>query len=163
MVMSRHLILPAEPQHLRQLAARLRDEDRREVESVGWGATKALWRSYRGSVYARTAYVDGEIAAVWGVGGSALGGLGRPWLLTAAPIERVPLTFVREGCREVAVMLGIYPHLRGIVAPGYNRAIRFLECLGFSVSSAIVHLDNQAPFRVFEMRREKGEMREATE
>lgn len=148
-----HFITECRPAHLRAIRDRLRAEDAREVACTGVTAAAALWTSYRASVLRRAVIVDGAVAAVWGCGGSAMGHLGQPWLLTAPEIERIPVTLVREGRREVAAMTAIYPRLENYVAAEYARACRFLELLGFELDAAVPIGLNGALFRRFWMDR----------
>lgn len=146
-------IIPAEPAHVSLLAESIREADRAEVEATGITPRRALWRSLRRSTIARTAFVDGEIAAMWGAGGSPLGTIGRPWLLTTPVVERVPLTFLRVTRAEVGMMLETYPRLLGLVDARYHRALRLLEVCGFSVGEPVTIGPCGALFRWYEMRR----------
>lgn len=147
------VIVVAEPAHIRLLSTRLRVEDQAEVEAAGMDARKALWRSFRQATLARTAFVDGEIAAMWGIGGCPLGTLGRPWLLTAPPIEHVKVAFIRESRYEVREMLTLFPELRGFVDARYQRAVRLLQVLGFSISEPFPFGPYDVPFKQYSLRR----------
>ncbi len=147
------IIVVAEPAHIRLLADDLRAADRAEVEAAGMDARKALWRSFRQATLARTAFVDGEIAAMWGVGGCPLGTLGRPWLLTAPPIEHAKVAFVREARYEVREMLTLFTELRGFVDARYQRAIRLLQIMGFNISESFPFGPYGVPFRQYSLRR----------
>ncbi len=149
----RYRIVDMKPAHLLEIRNRLRSGDAMEITCLGLGISRALWRSYRSSLISRTAYVDGEIAAVWGCGGSALGGIGEPWLLTSPAIEKIPVSFVREARQEVNAMLGIFPVLQNYVAANYRQACRFLECVGFDLGEAFPAGPARAPFRQFRKER----------
>ena len=146
-------VIPSTPAHIMDLTTRLRVGDAMELEAAGLSPNKALWRSYRGSVFSKTAFVDGEIAAAWGMGGCPLGTTGRPWLLTAPPVERVPKAILKIGREEVGLMLHLCPHLIGIVDATYLRALRLLEMIGFQISDTFPYGPYEAPFRQYEMRR----------
>jgi hypothetical protein len=140
-------IVPAEPRHISHLGKRLRAEDRAELQAMGIGCCKALWQSYRHSIFSRVALVDGELAAAWGMAGCPLGRVGQPWLLTAEPVERAKVAFVREAREEVAKMLSICPSLYGYVDARYRKAIRLLEMLGFEVDEPFPYGTQGASFR----------------
>src|SRR5690348_5812853 len=89
MSMSDIEIAPAEYMHLLALAPLMRTGDRCEVMAAGMTPLKALWRSWRASMISKAAFVDGEIAAVRGMAGSPLSGVGNPWLLTSPTVEKV--------------------------------------------------------------------------
>lgn len=148
-----HAILPAERAHIAALTGRLRAGDAAELQAAGIPPGRALWRSYRASVFSRVALVDGEIAAAWGMGGSPFGRIGRPWLLTAPPVERAPLAVLRVGRQEVALMLAVCPELRGVVDAAYGRAIRFLVALGFGIGPEFPFGPHEAPFREYRLSR----------
>ena len=145
------LIIPAIPAHVAMLTPRLRDGDRAEVQAAGM-AGKAVWRSFRQSAFCKTAFVDGEIAAMWGLG-SPMAPVAHPWLLTAPPIEKIKLTFLRVGRNEVAAMLRASPVLAGIVDDSYERAIRYLRALGFEVGRPFSWGPYGMPFREYRLER----------
>jgi hypothetical protein len=147
------VIVTTEPKHIRELAENLRDQDRDEIAAFGMTPHKALWRSYRQAMMSRTALVDDEVAAMWGVSGCPFGKVGRIWLLTSPVSERVKSAFVREGKAEVSEMLAIYDELRGYVDARYHRAIRLLDVLGFGVGHEFPFGPFGAPFRQFTIRR----------
>lgn len=148
-----YAIVPTEPEHIKLLATRLREDDVTELEAAGQTPQKALWRSYRQSSRSKTAFIDGEIAATWGVGGCPLGKVGRPWLLTAPPIEHARIAFLREGRYEVAEMLMTFEELRGFVDGRYHRALCLLDALGFSLSAEFPFGPYNVPFRQYSIRR----------
>lgn len=144
-------IVPSEISHVHWLAARLRSEDRREIECAGINPRVAIRDSFRNGVMRSTALVDGEIAAMWGLGGTLLSNVGQPWLLTTPVIERVPVTMVKVGREQVAAMLERRSRLENYVAAEYTRACRFLEVLGFTLDEPQVLGSKGAMFRRFWM------------
>jgi hypothetical protein len=129
-------IVPTTPEHVYALADSLRARDADELEATGVKVKRALWRGYRRSLWCRTAFVDGDIAAIWGLNASALSNYGVPWLLTAPAVERVPFAIRREAGREVAKMLALCPVLENHVLASYAGAVRLLQSLGFTVFPA---------------------------
>ena len=139
----RYRIVPAEVPHVYALADTLRPADRAEIEGLGVGIKKALWRAYRSSIMCRTALVTiggrEEVAAMWGLclnyrdGVSLLSDMGVPWLHTSAAIEAIKVSFVREAKTEVAAMRAMRPMLENYVAADYDQAVRFIRLLGFTV------------------------------
>lgn len=130
-------IVPATKAHIQELIKTLREDDRREIEDHGgFTCAKGLWRSYRRGFMNQTAMVDGEVAAIWGVGGELLSDIGQPWLLTSHAIEKVsPLRFAKTYAREVRRMLAMFPVLINYVAADYEKAIRLLRIAGFEISA----------------------------
>jgi hypothetical protein len=152
MEMANYTIIESEPHHFRMLVERLRDEDKAEIEAAGLSANKALWKSYRSAMLRRTAFVDGEIAAMWGVSGTLMSNVGHPWLLTTPACEKVPFAYVREGKKHASEMLQLHPILSNFVDASYERAIRFLKLAGFDVGKPFPFGKKQMPFCKFEMR-----------
>jgi hypothetical protein len=110
----------------------MRPGERAEAIAMGKEPRRLLRASYRNSlVPPKAAFVDGAIAAIWGLGGDILSDTGAPWLVTAGAIERVPVSFVRIARLELMLMLEVRPHLENYVAADYRKAIRLLETLGF--------------------------------
>lgn len=141
------------PAHIGAMADRLRAGDLAEIEAAGLRPGRALWRSYRGSFYTKTAFVDDEIAAVWGLSGSPLGRFGQPWLLTTPAAEKVKTAFLRTGRQEVAKMLTMCPVLLGYVDSTYHKALRLLEMLGFDLEEPLPFGARGALFRRYRIER----------
>jgi hypothetical protein len=146
-------VIPATCAHVIAMAERLRADDVAELQAAGIGVNRALWRSWRISMFAKTALVDGELAAMWGIDGHGLGNTGRPWLLTTAAVERAPIAVLKVGRAEAMLMLSICPRLVGFVDSRYERAVRVLAMWGFSLSSPFPFGPHGVPFRQYEMRR----------
>lgn len=146
-------IVPSEAKHVMQLAATLREADAREMTVLGLDPRKILWNSYRRSIMRKTAFVDGEIAAMWGVAGSPLGYTGQPYLVTGKAVLKIsPIAFSRVYRRELAEMRKIFPVLENYVDATYNGAVRMLELAGFRLGDVMPLGPNNAPFRRFEAR-----------
>lgn len=118
------------------LAKALRPRDRAECAGYGITPAKGLRASFRGATIRRTALIDGEIAAMWGSAGNALGHSAHAWLMTAPVIETMPVAFIKEARREVQRMLQTHDRLVGEVAVDYPQAIRLLHVLGFTIGDA---------------------------
>jgi hypothetical protein len=132
-------IVDAQVEHVYALVDQLRKKDEIEILRSGIKPRRALYRAFRNSLMCRTAFVDGEIAAMWGIGVafrpglSPLSDLGTPWLHTSVAIERIPLFFVRRAKAELAAMFALKRRLESWVDADYAAAIRFLRLLGFTV------------------------------
>jgi hypothetical protein len=130
----------------------MRQDDAEEVRAFGESRIRAVNRAFRSGVMCRTAFVDGEIAAMWGLGGNLLSNVGHPWLLTTAAAERSPFLYVRVARQQLADMLALRPVLYDYVAAKYTRAIRLLKLLGFTVGDPVPIGRRQALFCKFEIR-----------
>lgn len=156
----RTFIRPSQIGDVYALSAHLRIADYDEVRSLGLRMPDALRTSFRNAVFRRTAFVDGEIAAMVGLGGPLLSDHGVPWLLTTPAVERVPIAFLKEGRALVAQMLALRPHLENRVLASYTRACRFLALLGFELDPPTPFGPHGALFRRFSLSRTVAERRE---
>jgi hypothetical protein len=143
-------IVPATEDLLRAMAPRMRAADVAECAAFGRGPADALTESLRLSTWARVALTpSGRPIAAWGlVLLSALGGVGRPWMLSTALVERSRRDFLRESRRQVVEMHQLCPVLRGVTDARYHGAVRWLGWLGFSFGAPIEI--GGAPFLPFE-------------
>ena len=132
------------------LARSLRPGDRAEIISVGKDPRRVLRIALRRSlVPPKVALVDGEVAAMWGIGGDVLSESGEPWLMTGTACDRVPISFLRIAKAELALMLALKPRLENYVAADYPKAIRLLEGLGFVIDAPEPIGPKRALFRRF--------------
>lgn len=145
-------IVPATADHAWILGRGLRAADVREVGCLGQMPHAAVFWSYRRALIRKTALVDGEVAAMWGVVGAPLGMVGTPWLLTGPASERVSaLTFARIYQAEALGMLRLFPKLENYVDASYTGAVRLLKLAGFTLDEPKPYGLTQSPFRRFEM------------
>ncbi len=135
------------------MADSLRVADMEELAAAGISARKALWRGYRRSLWPKTAFIDGRIAAMWGLDTTGLGEHGCPWLMTTDVIELMPVAFIREAKEEVRMMLQKCRVLENHVLASYIQAVRLLEVLGFTIDPPHPAGKNGALFRRFRMER----------
>lgn len=143
-------IVPATMAHARAMT--LRAGDALEIAALGASKEAALATSLARSLWAETYLVDGEPAAMLGLGLSTLvGGHGVPWVLTSPLCERHKKRFLIESRRQVARMLGRISPLVNYVHADYARAVRWLDWLGFALDPPAPL--NGAPFRRFSKER----------
>lgn len=145
-------VVDAQPVHVGMMSRYLREDDRIEIAAGAGDVRRAIRLAYRASAYRRAAFVDDELAALWGVEGGLFATDGHPWLITAPAIERVPLTFAREGRRELSDMLRTRLRLVSHVQERYEKAIRFMRLLGFTIGRRFEL--NGEPFRELVMENE---------
>lgn len=144
-------VRPSGVSDIYKLASRLREADADEARVLGIDPTVAIRRSYRNGILRRSYFVDGELAAMSGLGGSLLDDIGAPWLMTTAVVERVPVAFVKVARAQVAVMLQHRMRLENVVAASYTGACRLLQTLGFTLDEPQPLGPHGAQFRKFWM------------
>lgn len=132
------------PSHVRELRKTIRVGDRQEAISLGLDPEKALFYAYKHSLLRRTAFVDGEVAAMWGVSGTPLALVGQPFLITGLASELIsPLRFARIYKRQAEEMSSLFPVLENYVDASYDGAVRLLEISGFTLSGPITFNGNE--------------------
>lgn len=149
--MAECVLVPTEPKHLHQIAPLLRDADARECAAAGVETKHALWQSYRGSAFRETAYIGDELAAVYGIAGTPLSGIGEGWLLTTNACQKSPLSFVKTFRRRLSEILPVFPYIYGYVADSYVSSIGLLKLLGFNLSEPIPMAPTGIAFRRYEI------------
>jgi hypothetical protein len=143
-------IVQSTPDHAEALGRTMRARDALEVTRLGFEPHAVAYFGWRVSDFTRTALVDGQVAAIWGVVGNE--SVGVPWLLTAPPCEAVSaLTFVRIYRAQAAEMLQLFPKLENYVDASYIAAVRLVELAGFTLDEAKPYGEMQSPFHRFEM------------
>lgn len=151
MMLNKVQIVNSTAKHSRQLGQTLRAADKKEAERLGLDPTKAVFHAYHGAVYRKTALVNGEVAAMWGVVGTPLGTLGRPYLITGEAVEKIsPYKFARIYMNEVQQMKKLFPVLENYVDASYTGAVRMLKLAGFQLGR-LFNLGN-SQFYVFTMK-----------
>ena len=126
-------LVSAKTSDVATMTANMRSEDAAEATGLGVPLKRALWRSFRSSFWRKSLFIDGELAAMCGVGGNLLGGVGYPWVVTTAAVERLPIRYFREARRETEDMLLVFPRLEGLIAANYTRSLRFFALMGFEI------------------------------
>lgn len=129
------VVVPATHAHMDALARGLRDRDRIEIIGMGSTVADSLRITWRRSLLTRTVLLNGAVVCVGGVGGSPLGGVGQPWMLSTTLFPKVPIFMVKEGLRQVATWLSIFPRLESYVDARYQQACGYLEVLGFQLDA----------------------------
>ena len=115
------------------LTNNLRPEDAQEVLASHGGSREALQLGLEDSEECWTIIVSetNEIAGMYGVG--RLDDMtGVPWLLSAPPVTKIWMPFLRESRKWVKEMNYKYPILTNAVDADYNVAIDWLRFLGFT-------------------------------
>ena len=129
--------------HAYDLNLHLREKDRQEILAFGMPVRRSVYNCYRKACYRKTALIDGNVAAMWGVAGTPLSLVGTPYLLTGDLVTKVsPLVFVRIYKQEVSEMLSLFPRLENYVHADYEEAIKLLKISGFSITDPIQVGDN---------------------
>lgn len=147
-------IIPATKDHAHDLAPRMRKADRDEVMAgSGQLPLQALLFSMEQSDEAWTAFIDGRVEVMFGVGTiNMLYGIGAPWLLGSDAIKTHYRAFLRQSLLWKSHLNSQYSELHNMVDDRNKVSKRWLQWLGFKLGPAI-DIGNGLHFREFWMRK----------
>lgn len=147
-------IVPATMDHIREVAANIRDHDRDEIyASCLLTPLRALEFSMRVSRHVWAGLVNGKTICVFGVSGkTTLSDVGMPWMIGTPLVEKYQRTFLRRCRRCVGVMLSEYTALENYVDVRNVASVKWLRWLGFEMDEPMPYGPFGLPFMRFEMR-----------
>lgn len=144
-------IIDTIPLHLREMADAMQLDSAETAVKMGMTPLKALWSSYRQSIICKSAFINGKLAAIWGISGMMFGDTGRPWLVMTPETQKHPMRVAFRYRQEIKKMLNMFPILEEYVPQTNEKSIRMLELMGFKVSKNTVKIGNET-FRRAERR-----------
>ena len=134
-------------QHVHLVASRMRAADKAEIWASGHHRpARCLRLSLKRSALARTAFIAGEAACMFGV--VVEDGLAFPWLLTTDTIDRYPMSFWRASKHVIAQLRQRFPIMVQRVDERYPAALRWATRLGFKGRDTQPFGAEQLPFRL---------------
>jgi len=140
---------------IEHLAAHMRDQDVAEMHACGHhDLTQVLRSGVARSVWSRTATVDGEVAAIFGVAPllTLMDPRGVPWMLGTELVPRNRGALARHAGPYIHHMLRTFPHLVNLVHARNTVAVRWLTRVGFTLRDPQPHGPEGEMFHLFEMR-----------
>lgn len=126
-------ILDTAPEHLRLMASTMSADTAETALKLGMSVNQALWKSFKMSIYCKTAFINGKIAAIWGVGGSPFSDIAFPWLVMSDEAGEKPFKVAFIYRQELKKMQELFPTLVDYVNEKNEKAIRMLELMGFKI------------------------------
>ncbi len=122
------------PAYLRMMADVMRDDIADTAIKLGISPRRALWKSWKNSIFSKTAFINGRIAAIWGLSGDTFGDIGYPWLILSPCADDYPFRVAFVFRKELNKMQEMYPELEDYVDARNEKAIRLLDIMGFDIS-----------------------------
>lgn len=126
-----YAVVPASARHIKPLSRHLRAAACITLQGFGMEPRRALHRAFMASNYCRTAMIDNQPVAMWGVKGALLGDEALCWLVLSNAAARMPVSVVKEARAELARIMDSYREIAITVLPDDEAAIRFAVYLGF--------------------------------
>jgi hypothetical protein len=114
-----------------QMIRHLRREHQEAFAGVGLNAHRELRSTMAQSSYRRAAFLDGRLAALWGVTGSILSPVGFVWLTLTNEAARHPFMVLRRAKAELDEMMKTRIELTTTVLQDDRAALRLCAFLGF--------------------------------
>lgn len=135
-------IVDTAPYHLREMAIAMQSDSAETAIKMGLTPLKALWDSYRRSIICKSAFIDGKLAAIWGVSGSMMSEIGRPWLVLTPETQEYPMQVAFRYRSEINKMLDMFQVLEEYVPESNEKSQRMLELMGFKISKNKIPLND---------------------
>lgn len=134
--MASFTIIDAKPWHCGQMVRLLRHEHSRALSLLGADAHKELRAMFAASYFRRAWMIDGTLAALGGVAGTALSRDGFLWLALAERARRYPVAIVKEARAQLDRIMTLKRELGTTILGDDAAALRLAVFLGFHVSHA---------------------------
>lgn len=117
--------------HCGQMMRSLRYEHQSAIFRLGVNGHRGLREAFDASWFRRAWLIDGALAGLGGVTGSFIGSHGHVWLALSQAAMRHPLEIVREGRRQIDLVMRIKTTLTASVLDTDEPAKRFAAFMGF--------------------------------
>lgn len=140
-------ILDTTAAHIRDMAATMHPDSAETALKLGVTPGQALWRSFRQSIYCKSAFIDGKIAAIWGLGGELYGNIGKAWLIVTEDVEEHPFKVAFIYRSELRKMQELYPVLEDYLDENNEKSARMLKIMGFEISKNKIPLGDAVLLR----------------
>jgi hypothetical protein len=122
------------PLHLRWMSEAMSEDSMDIAERYGIKPLKALWYNYRNSLICKTVFIDNTICAIFGLGGTVFGDVGKPWICMTPEVREYPMRVAFAFKRELKGMLDMFPILEDYIEETKEKEIRFMELMDFKVN-----------------------------
>lgn len=130
-------VIPAKSFHCGMMVRRMRAEHSQAHAMLGVDARRQheeLRASFHASCFRRAWLIDGQLAALGGVVGTALSAHGFIWLVLTDQARRYPVAVVKEARRQLAEVMVTFREIYTTVLPNDAAARRLAIFLGFHVA-----------------------------
>ncbi len=116
-----------------QMIRHLRREHHEAFAGVGLNAHRELRNTVAQSAYRRAAFLDGRLAAMWGVTGTVMCSTGLVWLALTNEAAARPILVLREARRQLDEIMRTKTELATTVLRDDEAALRLCVYMGFHV------------------------------
>jgi hypothetical protein len=131
----------ARPEHAQLIASRMREHDKMEFGLFNVASAKAIADCVEKSKYSRAAFVDDQIACMWGVLEHGLITGANLWLVTTPLVEQHRIKFLKENRKFIQSLKSAFPFSYVFVDEAYTKSRRWIEWLGFTQTDTTAFRD----------------------
>lgn len=124
---------PATPEDVRFVGERLREADRAEVLALGVRPEVGLRMSAEASDYVWCGWIGGVPSMIFGCSRNVLSERGEVWALGTDNCTGHPREMLIYGRRVLRMMLDIFPVLENYCDARYEKSLRWLKKIGFTI------------------------------
>lgn len=125
-------VVPATTEHAERMAPVMRKEDSTEVLALGYSPLEALHSAVKESMIAEAALLGEDVVAMWGaIPQTQLGHKALMWMLGTDLVPKHPRELLRGSKSFVEHIQSKYPLLECLVDKRYEKAVRWIEWMGF--------------------------------
>lgn len=136
--MPRAEIVDAKLHYCGRMARNLRHEHAASFLRLGLNGHRSIRQTLAMSTgFRRALLLDGVLAGMWGVCGSAMSPFGNVWVVFTQDATRYPILLVKETRRQLDEMMILKNQLVTTVFEGDHTAMRFAAFLGFHVDGEL--------------------------
>ena len=144
--MERVELRAATPEDVRFVAEQLRDADRAEVLAVGFRPEAGLRLSVAASDCVWCGLIGGVPSMIFGCSRGLLSEHGEVWALGTDNCTRHPREMLIYGRKVLRMLLDVFPVLENYCDVRYEKSLRWLRKIGFTVGHPVPYGVNGALF-----------------
>lgn len=132
--MTEFRVVEAKPFHCGRMCRILRTEHHEALAMIGADIHRELRAAFDASCIRKAWLIDGELAALGGISGSALDAAGYVWLALSKKATHYPVALLKEAKRQLAEVMRTKRELATTIIPTDEAALRLAVFLGFHVA-----------------------------
>ncbi len=130
------------PMDLRKMSESMNEYSKDISIRSGIPPLKALWHNYRNSLMCKSVFIDGNLCAIFGLGGMVFSDIGTPWICMTPETKQYPMRIAFAFKRELKKMLDMFPILEDYIEETRSKEIRFMELMNFTVNKNVIKIGN---------------------
>lgn len=127
-------VIDAKAFHCGAIIRTMRVDHQRALMAMGVPMHREFRSMFDASYYRKAAFIDGKLAAVWGVEGTPMCTEGRIWLVLGQHTMKHPVTVMREARKQLEEIATTKTRLVTTVIGDDEASVRLAVALGFEAA-----------------------------